>query len=176
MLPASACLTRSCASLGLNIDVPVTDILLLLMRWLHAMAAVVWVGAICFELFVVLPAWPYAEGGTPDAEGGPPDAMLARFDATMREVVQTALVVFLVSGAMLTFERLSRGAADTAYALTLGLKVILSVVMFQIGFRFRSARGPRRVRGLRIMAAFGLVIVFLATVLKWLYERALLPT
>jgi uncharacterized membrane protein len=151
-----------------SIDVPATDILLLVMRWLHAMAAVVWVGAICFELFVVLPAWP-------DAEGGPPDAMLARFDATMREVVQTALIVFLVSGAMLTFERLSRGAADTTYVLTLGLKVVLSLAMFQVGFRFRSARGPRRARGLRILAVFGMVIIFLATVLKWLYERALLP-
>jgi hypothetical protein len=47
--------------------------------------------------------------------------------------------------------------------------------MFQVGFRFRGARGPRRVRGLQIMAALGLVIVLLATVLKWLYERALLP-
>jgi putative copper export protein len=150
------------------VDLPATDLLLLVMRWLHAMAAVVWVGAICFELFVVLPAWPAAEGG-------PPDIILARFDATMREVVQTALIVFLVSGAILTFERLSREAADTTYVLTLGLKVVLSVVMFQVGFRFRGARTERRVRGLRILAVLGLVIIFLATVLKWLYERALLP-
>lgn len=150
-------------------DVPATDLLLLVMRWLHAMAAVVWVGAICFELFVVLPAW------TAD-EGGPPGAIVARFDATMREVVQTALIVFLVSGAMLTFERLSRGAADTTYAVTLGVKIVLSLAMFQVGYRFRGARGERRLRGLRILALLGLVIVFLATVLKWLYERALLPT
>jgi len=151
------------------VDVPATDILLLVMRWLHAMAAVLWVGAICFELYVVLPAWT-------DAEGGPPDAMLARFDATMREIVQAALIVFLASGAMLTFERLSRGAADTGYAIILGVKVVLSLAMFQVGFRYRGARGERRVRGLRIMAGFGLVVIFLATVLKWMYERALIPS
>ena len=135
------------------------------MRWLHASAAIVWIGAIWFELFVALPAW----------SSEPPAEILGRFDLAMREIVQTALFVFLLSGAILTFERLSRDAAGTAYVTLLGLKIALSVVMFQIGFRFRGARGPRRIRGLQIMAALGLIIVLMATVLKWIYERALLP-
>lgn len=143
----------------------VTDLFLIVMRWLHASAAVVWIGAIWFELFVVAPAW----------ESAPPPEILARFDAAMREIVQTALVVFLVSGAILTFERLSRGAAGSTYVTLLGVKIVLSVVMFQVGFRFRGARGSRRIRGLQIMVALGLAILLLATVLKWLYERALLP-
>jgi putative copper export protein len=146
--------------------VDVTDILLVAMRWLHATAAVVWIGAIWFELFVALPA----------LDSDTSSATLTRFDLATREIVQTALVVFLVSGAILTFERLSRGAAGTAYVTLLALKIVLAIVMFQIGFRFRGARGPRRVRGLQIMAALGLAIVLLATVLKWLYERALLPS
>ena len=141
-----------------------TDLLLVAMRWLHASAAVVWIGSIWFELFVVLPVW----------NNEPPIEIQARFDAAMREIVQTALIVFLVSGAILTFERLSRGAADTPYVTLLGVKIVLSVAMFQVGFRFRGARGPRRVRGLQIMAALGLAIVLLATLLKSLYERALL--
>jgi hypothetical protein len=145
--------------------VDATDVFLVAMRWLHASAAIVWIGSIWFELFVVVPAW----------ESGPPPEILSRFDAAMGEIVQTALVVFLVSGAILTFERLSRGAAGSTYVTLLGVKIVLSVIMFQVGFRFRGARGPRRVRGLQIMAALGLVIVLLATVLKWLYERALLP-
>jgi hypothetical protein len=143
-----------------------TDLLLVTMRWLHASAAVVWIGAIWFELFVALPA----------LEGGSTNDVLARFDAAMREIVQTALIVFLVSGAILTVERLSHGAAGPVYVWLLVLKIVLAVVMFQVGFRFRGARGPRRVRGLQVMATLGLAIVFLATVLKWLYERALLPS
>jgi putative copper export protein len=146
--------------------VDVTDILLVAMRWLHATAAVVWIGAIWFELFVALPA----------LDSDTSSATLTRFDLATREIVQTALVVFLVSGAILTFERLSRGAAGTAYVTLLALKIVLAIVMFQIGFRFRGARGPRRVRGLQIMAALGLAIVLIATVLKWLYERALLTS
>ncbi len=142
-----------------------TDLLLLAMRWLHASAAILWIGAICFELFVALPALDSSQ-----AEG-----ILARFDAGLREIVQTALIVFLVSGAILTVERLSFSNAGAPYATVLFVKVVLSIVMFQVGYRFRAARGPRRVRGLQIQAALGLTIVFLATVLKWLHERALLP-
>jgi hypothetical protein len=144
--------------------VDAADLLLVAMRWLHAVAAIVWIGAIWFELFVALPAF----------ESSPPPGILARFDAAMREIVQTALIVFLLSGAILTFERLSRGAAGTAYVALLALKIVLAVVMFQVGFRFRGARGLRRLRGLQAMAVLGLVIVLLATILKSLYERALL--
>ena len=143
-----------------------TDLLLLVMRWLHATAAIVWVGAIWFELFVALPA----------LDAGQASEILARFDANMREIVQTALIVFLVSGAILTVERLSHGAAGTAYVVVLLLKIVLAVVMFQVGFRFRGARGRRRIRGLKIMATLGLAIVFLATILKWLYEQALVSS
>ena len=81
-----------------------TDILLVVMRGLHAVAAAVWVGAVCFELLVVLPA----------LGEKPPEHVLARVDAAMREIVQTSLIVFLISGALLTFERLSRGAAGSS--------------------------------------------------------------
>jgi putative copper export protein len=146
--------------------VSATDLLLLTMRWLHATAAIVWIGAICFELLVALPALDGSQAGE----------ILTRFDAGLRDLVQTALIVFLVSGAILTVERLSHSNAGTPYAVVLFVKIVLSVVMFQVGYRFRAARSRRRVRGLRILAALGLTIVFLATVLTWLYERALLPS
>jgi uncharacterized membrane protein len=144
--------------------IDLTDLLLVAMRWLHAMAAVVWVGAILFELLVVQPAW----------GGSPPEDVLDSFDSVLREIVQAALIVFLLSGAILTFERLSRGAAGTGYVIVLGLKIVLSLAMFQIGYRYRRARGARRVTGLRWLGGLGTIVVLLAAVLKSLYERALL--
>jgi uncharacterized membrane protein len=141
-----------------------TDLLLVVMRSLHALAAMIWIGAICFELLVVLPAL----GETP------PESVLAKMDGAMREIVQTSLIVFLVSGALLTFERLSRGAAGTTYVWLLVLKVVLALVMFQVGFRLRGARGIRRITGLRWLAGLGIAIIVLASILKWVYERALL--
>jgi putative copper export protein len=144
--------------------VDATDLLLIVMRSLHALAALAWIGAICFELLVGLPA----------LGDKPPEHVLARMDAAMREIVQTSLIVFLVSGALLTFERLSHNAAGSTYVLLLILKIALAVVMFQVGSRLRGARGDRRRRGLRWQAGLGVSIVLLAVILKWIYERALL--
>jgi uncharacterized membrane protein len=144
--------------------VDVSDLLLVVMRSMHALAAMVWIGAICFELLLALPT--FGEK--------PPESILAKMDGAMREIVQTSLIVFLVSGAILTFERLSRGAAGTPYVTLLGTKIVLSLVMFQVAFRFRGARDDRRVTGLRWLAGLGVAIVVLASILKWVYERALL--
>ena len=143
----------------------VADVLIVLMRWLHSVAAIIWIGAVAFELFVVLPAY----------AGSPPAPVREAVDGAMREIIQTSLVVFLVSGAILTFERLSRGAAGSGYVALLGLKLVLAIAMYQVAFRFRRAEGRRRVVGLRWVIGLGFVIVLLAAALKWVYERALLP-
>ena len=142
-----------------------TDLLLVAIRWLHATAAVVWIGAVVFELIAIRPAF---------GDGMPGEAR-ATLDAATREIVQTALVVFLLSGAILTFERLTRNAAGAVYVALLGLKLVLAVAMFQVAFRFRRASGGRRILGLRWVTALGLSILFVAALLKSVYERALLP-
>ena len=98
---------------------------------------------------------------------------VAREDA-MREIAQTSLLVFLISGAILTFDRLSRGAATAGYVSLLGAKLLLSVAMFQVAFRFRRSVGRARLLGLRLVAGLGLLVLFTASLLKTLYERALL--
>jgi len=145
--------------------VEVADVLIVAMRWLHSAAAIVWIGAVIFDLFVLLPAY----------DGAPPTPVREAVDGAMREIIQTTLVVFLVSGAILTFERLSRGAAGTLYVSLLGLKLLLAIAMYQVAFRFRRSEGPRRILGLRLVCGLGMAIVLLAVTLKWVYERALLP-
>lgn len=138
-----------------------TDLLLVAMRWLHSLAAVAWIGSIIHQLLVD----PSRAGSAPgDAAAG----------VVAKEIVETSLVVFLITGAILTFDRLSRGAAGTDYVVLLGLKVVLAVVMFQMAFRFRRATGRARTLGLRWQAGLGVTILLLAALLKSIYERALL--
>ena len=141
-----------------------TELLLIATRWLHTIAAVIWIGAVFFELLALRPAF----------GGDLPPAADATVASVTREIVQSSLIVFLASGAILTFDRLSSRAATTTYVMILVLKVVLAVVMFQLAFRLRRAAGSRRLVGLRWMAALGLAILFLAALLKSIYERALL--
>jgi putative copper export protein len=145
--------------------VDATDLLLVGMRWLHTVAAVAWIGSVVFELLALGPAFSGA---------APPEAQ-TRIDAAMREIVQSSLVVFLLSGAILTFERLSYNVVGTAYVSVLGLKIVLAVAMVQIAFRSRRSNPARRTTGSRWVLALGITILFLAALLKSIFERSLVP-
>ena len=96
---------------------------------------------------------------------GDPSAARQRF----KEITELTLLVFLATGAVLTFDRLSRGAGGL-YAAVLALKVACAVVTYQFAFRWRRVGLP--VGGLdgRILLSFGAATVFLAAVLKGVSE------
>ena len=130
----------------------IAEVLLVVLRWLHAVASIAFLG-----WSAVL--W---------LDGSPRDdrpAARQRF----KEVIELSLLVFLATGAVLTFDRLSRGAGGV-YAGVLALKVICAVVAYQFAFRWRRVGLP--VGGLdgRILLIFGLVAVLLAAVLKGVFD------
>jgi hypothetical protein len=100
---------------------------------------------------------------------GPPRGDLSAARQRFREVTELSLLVLLATGAVLTFDRLSRGAAGL-YAALLALKVVCAVLAYQFAFRWRRVGLP--VGGLdgRLVLAFGLAAVFLAAILKGVFE------
>jgi hypothetical protein len=128
------------------------EILLIALRWLHALASIVFLG-----WSAVL----WLDG----APRGDPSAARVRF----KEVTELSLLVFLATGAILTFDRLSLGAG-WAYAGVLALKVACAVVAYQFAFRWRRVGLP--VGGLdgRVLLVFGAVTVLLAAVLKGIFD------
>ena len=131
------------------------EVLLVLLRWLHAAASIVFLG---WSAVLWL--------------DGPPrgDAVAAR--QRFKEVIELSLLVLLASGAVLTFERLSHGAGGV-YAAILALKVVCAVVAYQFAFRWRRVGLP--VGGLdgRLVLIFGTAAVLLAAVLKGVFEIGL---
>jgi hypothetical protein len=77
--------------------------------------------------------------------------------------------MFLATGTVLTFDRLSRGAGGL-YAAILVLKVVCAVAAYQFAFRWRRVGLP--VGGLdgRIVLICGAATVLLAAVLKGVSE------
>jgi hypothetical protein len=126
--------------------------LLVLLRWLHALAAIVFLGWSAVLLV----------DGAPT---GNPTLARQRF----KELTELSLIVFLATGAILSVDRLSRGAGGV-YAGILAAKVLCGVVAYQYAFRWRRVGLP--VGGLdgRILVIFGAVTVLLAAVLKGVYD------
>jgi putative copper export protein len=151
------------------------DALLLLIRWLHAIAAVAWVGGGIFYWVVVRPAV--------RANIAPP--ALARFaGAEFGQLVGMAMWTLAITGGILAVSRLSEPTSTAAYGAVLGVKIALSVWMFflVVGRRGRADAGAPRGR-LRMAAnalghvqmtlVLGLAIFLLSDVLRLLVERGL---
>jgi hypothetical protein len=130
------------------------DALLIVVRWVHGLAAVVFLG-----WTLVLLAGRPASGD---------DSIVRRY----KDVVEITLVVFLASGALLAFDRLSQGAG-TLYAGLLVLKLALSVTAFQLAFQWRR-RGlvPDSPHG-RLVLGFGAAAVLVAAAMLEVFEYGL---
>jgi hypothetical protein len=131
------------------------EALLVVLRWLHAAGSIVFLG---WSAVLWL--------------DGPPRGDVSAARQRFKEVTELSLLVLLASGAVLTFERLSRGAGGV-YAGVLALKVVCAVIVYQFAFRWRRVGLP--VGGLdgRIVLLFGAATVLLAAVLKGVFESGL---
>lgn len=153
-------------------------LLIVLMRWAHALAAIVWLGGGVYATMVLRPRLKALQ--LSDAE-----RLQIELRRDFARMVNGAMAVFIVSGVLLTFDRLSGRGATPAYAIVLAIKVALALWMFAIAQHLQR-RGPAparrgrvasfwwRVSSPRTLLWLGAVVVLLAALLKALYEGALL--
>ena len=150
--------------------VDVLGIILLIIRWAHALAAVVWIGGSLFMLLAGRPAL-----RTTDSGGLVGRALAAEF----RPMVLTAIAVLIVSGVILTVDRLTSDAAGMAYTVALVAKILLAVYAFVVAWllprhRDRPAGGiPGAMTGPVALTISGILVIGLADVLTWLFEKGL---
>lgn len=161
---------------------PVLDVILLIIRWAHALAAVTWIGG---SLFLLLAGGPALRAA--DSQGVVARALAVEF----RPIVATAIGVLIVSGVILAVSRLTSDAASLGYVGVLIAKIALAVYAFAIAWllprRRRSeavAAGEpatpavwHRVRagltGTTMLTVAGVIVIGLADVLGLLFEQGL---
>ncbi|PZC44916.1 MAG: putative membrane protein [Chloroflexi bacterium] len=155
-----------------------TDVFLLLIRWLHAIAAVAWVGGGIFYWVVLRPA----------SRAGEVPPTLARFAGVeFGHLVVLSMWTLVVTGGILVFTRLSEDTASVAYASVLAAKVALSAWLFFVAAGRRPRRGldelksPSRMRSavnalgsVNTAVILGVVIFGLSDVLRFIVERELM--
>ena len=160
------------------------DAFLVAVRWIHLVASAAWVGGGIFYLFVLRPAVRrFPQEGRKINE-----ATAAEF----RVLVDTCIFVILVTGIIMTFNRLTDEVVGPPYVIVLAIKVALSVWMFIL------ARGRRRrviladlnrqnsappmgmfqkivraISGYNTIVILGVIVFLMADLLKTLYEIAM---
>jgi uncharacterized membrane protein len=154
-----------------------SDLLLIAMRWAHALATVVWLGGGAYATLILGRQLRDEDEATAARIGRATGAEFGRW-------LRGATVVFVVSGIILTFDRLASRGATTAYGVVLAVKVALALWMFAIAQSIGRRRRAKRATGRRaellqmlgspqILLWVGAIVVLLAAVLKTLYETRL---
>ena len=149
----------------------VLGIILLIIRWAHALAAVVWIGGSLFMLLAGRPALRKV-----DSEGLVGRALAVEF----RPIVATAIAILIISGVILTVDRLTSDAASMAYTVVLVAKIVLAVYAFGVAWLLPRRRAQRAggirgaLAGPTVLTIVGVIVIGLADVLTWLFERGLM--
>lgn len=107
--------------------------LLVVLRYIHVLAAALWVGG-----GIVVLAARAAPNVTPLT--GVSSSVLGR---TVGRLVGTGFAVFVLTGTLLTFNRLAEQTIDTAYVAVLASKVLLTLVMFRLAVPSRRRIDPQ---------------------------------
>ena len=159
------------------------DAFMLVMRWLHLVSAAAWIGGSLFYLLVLRPALRRS-----------PDPLRLAATREFRALVDTSIFVLLVTGVILTLDRLTPGVVGMPYVIVLAAKIVLSLWMFHLARgrrRYTPLAGPAGEpaakaswprRALRFASRYnaivilGIVVFLLADLLKALYEMALQST
>ena len=157
----------------------VDDVLLLIIRWLHAIAAVAWVGGGLFYLIVLKPYLKAIAGDDVNAS--------QQIGDQFRNLIHTAIAILIVTGVVLTLSRLTSQYGGAPYIIVLSIKVGLALYMFYLArfvHRRRNIPEPESTNhrfgklssmatGATAVLVLGVIVFLLADILTSLVEQAL---
>ena len=162
----------------------ISDVFMLVVRWLHLVSAAAWVGGSVFYLVVLRPALRRSPEGS--------RLINAATASEFRALVETCIYVLIATGVILSLHRLTPGVVGAPYVIVLGAKIALSVWMFALAWTRRKRtsvteafreeqeapasalrRILRAVSGYNTIVILGLAVFLLSDLLKTLYELAL---
>jgi uncharacterized membrane protein len=136
-----------------------TDVLSVIMRWLHITSAVVVVGGVLYARFVIAPALATLAAQEQDNLGA---AMAARY----RSLLYLAVVLLAGTGLYNTIMNMGRGPL---YQSLLGIKLLLVLHVFAVGLLIVKPKNPKRSRQMTGLVISGLVIIAISAVLRQLH-------
>jgi len=151
------------------------DAFLVIIGWVHALAAVAWVGGGIFFWIVLRPAI---------RSGGITSEAVRFAGLEFSQIVLLSMWTLVITGGILMFDRLSQPTATISYGIVLGVKITLSAWMFflSIGRRSRSKKVEDRGRirttinslsHINMTVVLGITVFLLSDILAWLIRNEL---
>jgi uncharacterized membrane protein len=151
------------------------DAFLVIIGWVHALAAVAWVGGGIFFWVVLRPAI---------RSGGITSEVVRFAGLEFSQIVLLSMWTLVITGGILMFDRLSQPTATISYGIVLGVKITLSAWMFflSIGRRSRSKKveDQGRIRTvinslshINMTVVLGITVFLLSDILAWLIRNEL---
>ena len=154
-------------------DLQLIDWLLLVVRWLHIVAAVTWLGG---GIFLALVVRPLSRNSKAVLEASPLLGM--RF----KEITDLAIGVLVVTGIVLASARISTSEANNLWFIVFGVKLTLALWIFATLWRLRivatqnalTTATPSRVTrpSYSLATVLGVTIFFLASLMRLLIEKS----
>ena len=145
-----------------------------IVRAIHIIAGAAWVGGSIMYQVVVVPALKL---------GGPAPAVASQIAALYKRMVNICIGVLLLTGAFLTFDRLTQTTLGWPYVVVLSLKITLAIAMFIVAMYLgqsnirRLAKRSTRLSKVapQLMLALGIVVFLLGALLNGLFEATIAP-
>ena len=126
-----------------------TDAVTVIMRWIHIASMATLIGGVLFGRLVMVPAM---AGLAEDARAKLEERAAARY----RPLVMLAIAGLIISG---LFRLAITPGHHRFYHMLLGLKLLLALHVFAVGFLIVQPQHPRRVRLMTGMMFSGLIII-----------------
>jgi hypothetical protein len=161
----------------------ITEIFHILVRWAHFISATIWVGGSIFWLLVINPASKKTSSNLSDFAN--------KMSYEFRSLVTTCIFIMIITGVIMTFDRITPGSLGPNYVILLGIKIILVLVMIYLVRTKRklpeyltkddknTISGSKTFRISRILSSYnlivliGLIVYLLSDILKFIYETSL---
>ncbi len=150
------------------------DVLRIVLRWGHAVAAVAWIGGSLFFLLVLNPALA-AVRSSEDRR-----SLAESVGRSFRDMVRASIAILTLTGALLLVDVVSRPGTSAPLAIALALHATIPVVMFLLTQELRRGR-PRAappksppvwwLRPSSVVLLLGLTVYVTAVVIQVLVEH-----
>ena len=151
-----------------------SEIFFVVVRWVHEIAAVTWVGGSIFFAIVIRPI----NISHPEIMA----KLMVPLSSLYRDLVDLSIIALIVSGLILTVNRLTDERTTASYGIVLGLKILVALFMFYLvwelrrsGYQPRPGGWHKRISwllGYNALAALGVGVFLMVEFLRPLYERS----